>query len=125
LDWRDPNAGGGSFQTYYATRPLPYQCKSAPFETIDELRLVYGADMATLVGEDENHNGVLDPNEEDENQNGMADPGVLEYVTVYSREPNTKADGTARINIRTVTGNTGPLPSLLQSTFGTTRAEQI
>ena len=25
--------------------------------------------------------------------------GILEYVTIYSREPNTKSDGTARTNI--------------------------
>ncbi len=50
---------------------------------------LYGADMDTLVGEDANRNGILDPSENDDNQNGMLDPGVLEYVTVYSREPNT------------------------------------
>src|SRR5262249_31323299 len=58
LDWRDTNSSG-AFQTYYATRPQAYQGKSAPFETIDELRLLYGADMDTLVGEDVNRNGVL------------------------------------------------------------------
>src|SRR5437660_1599019 len=64
LDWRDTN-GTGAFQTYYATGPQPYQCKNGPFESVDELRLVYGADMDTLVGEDSNRNGILDVNEND------------------------------------------------------------
>src|SRR5215831_8640494 len=53
LDWRNTNSSG-QFQTYYATRGQPYQTKSGPFETVDELRLVYGTDMETLVGEDIN-----------------------------------------------------------------------
>src|SRR5437867_2841411 len=81
--------------------------------------------MRSLVGEDLNRNGVLDPNENDENHDGLLEPGLLEYVTVYSREPNTRADGSPRINIRVVTGTTGPLPSLLQSIFGSTRANQV
>jgi hypothetical protein len=80
-----------------------YQCKCEPFETVDELRLLYGADMDTLVGEDANRNGILDPNETDANQNGMLDPGILEYVTVYSREANTNSDGSAKVNISSLT----------------------
>ncbi len=38
-------------------------CKCEPFETVDELRLLYGADMDTLLGEDANRNGILDPSE--------------------------------------------------------------
>jgi DNA uptake protein ComE-like DNA-binding protein len=123
-DWRDTN-GGGSYQTYYATRPQPYLPKSAPFETMDELRLLYGADMQTLLGEDMNRNGILDPNETDTDRDGIADPGLLEYATVYSCEPNTRTNGEARINIRTVTGANGPLQTFLQSTFGSTRANII
>src|SRR5207245_1644771 len=109
---------------YYATRPQPYQCKNAAFETVDELRLLYGADMDTLVGEDVNRNGVLDLNESDENHNGVLEAGVLEYVTVYSREPNTYSNGTARVSIRTVS-STGPLPTLLQNVLGSGRAQAI
>jgi DNA uptake protein ComE-like DNA-binding protein len=125
LDWRNTNGGSGAFQTYYAMSGTPYQNKSAPFETIDELRLLYGADMDVLLGEDMNRNGVLDPDEFDQNRNGAADEGVLEYVTVYSREPNTYSNGTPRVNIRSVSGTTGPLPSLLQSTYSAGRADQI
>ena len=88
LDWVNTN-GTGPTVSYYAMQQPSYQCKCEPFETVDELRLLYGADMDTLVGEDANRNGILDPNENDDNQNGMLDPGILEYVTVYSREPST------------------------------------
>ena len=37
--------------------------KSAPFETVDELRLVYGTSIDMLVGDDVNRNGILDVNE--------------------------------------------------------------
>jgi len=124
LDWRDTN-GGSSSQTYYSMRNPPYQCKNAPFETVDELRLLQGADMDSLLGEDLNRNGVLDPNEADENHNGRVDPGVLEYVTVYSREPGTYSNGLPRVNISVVIGATGPLPALLQSAFGSSRADRI
>lgn len=124
LDWRDTNGGSGTFQTYYGMQNPPYQNKSAPFDTVEELKLLYGADMYILVGEDLNRNGVLDPNETDENRNNIADPGVLDYLTVYSREPNTYSNGAARVDISNV-GQTGPLADLLTSTFNSSRASQI
>jgi type II secretory pathway component PulK len=124
LDWVDTN-GNGPTATYYAMQQPPYQCKCEPFETVDELRLLYGADMDTLVGEDANRNGILDPSETDENQNGMLDPGVLECCTIYSRESNTNSDGTARVNISSVSSGSTDLISLLQTNFGTARTEQI
>ena len=124
LDWVNTN-GTGPTVTYYAMQQPSYQCKCEPFETVDELRLLYGADMDTLVGEDANRNGILDPNETDDNQNGMLDPGVLEYVTVYSREPNTNSDGSAKVNISSLTSASTQLISLLQTNFGTARATEI
>ena len=124
LDWVNTN-GNGPTATYYAMQQPPYQCKCEPFETVDELRLLYGAGMDTLVGEDANRNGILDPNETDDNQNNMLDPGVLEYLTVYSRESNTNSDGTARVNISSVSSGPSPLSSLLQTNFGTARTVQI
>lgn len=103
ISWRtnDTSQGGVGPEEYAMLSP-PYAPKQQPFETTDELRLVYGADMGTLVGEDGNRNGALDPNETDDNRNSQADPGILEYVTVYSREPNTNPDGSPLINIRTM-----------------------
>ncbi len=124
LDWRDTNGGTGSFETYYGMQNPPYQNKSAPFDSVEELKLLYGADMYMLVGEDLNQNGILDPNETDENKNGIADPGLLEYVTVYSREPVTYSNGVARVSIQNVT-QTGGLATLLQSALGASRASQI
>ncbi len=124
LDWRDTNGGTGSFEMYYGMQNPPYQNKSAPFDSVEELRLLYGADMYTLAGDDLNRNGVLDPNETDEAKNGMVAPGMLEYVTVYSREPMTYSNGVARVSIRNVT-ESGELANLLQSTFGASRASQI
>ena len=125
VDWRDSNddmtSGGAEEDTYARMRPA-YHCKNAPFESTDELRLVSGATREILAGEDANRNGVLDAGEIDDNRNGIIDPGILEYVTATSREPNTRSDGSPRINI-----NTGrqELISYLQEKFGTSRANNI
>jgi len=125
LDWRDTNANGPTV-SYYAIQQPAYQCKSDPFETVDELRMVYGATMDILVGEDLNRNGILDPNENDENQNNMVDPGILEYLTVYSREPNTNGNGSAKVLINPANVNAnGPLAMLLRTNLGAARATQI
>jgi type II secretory pathway component PulK len=120
LDWRNPNSNGGT-ELYYAMAQPPYQRKEAPFETVDELRLVYGTTMDILVGDDLNRNGVLDSSEPDEDGDGQVDPGIMEYLTVYSREPNAHSDGTSLVSI-----NSRPqLQRLLTSNFGGGRANQI
>ena len=111
VDWRSTN-GIGDYALDYAS--LGYTDKNSPFETVDELRLVYGATIDLLVGEDVNRNGVLDANETDVNGNGTLDPGLFEYVTVYSRQPNFHSDGTMLTNVNT----RAALRALLQSTFG-------
>src|ERR1039457_1577853 len=102
MDWRGTN---GIVSLNYAS--MGYAAKNAPFETVDELRLVYGADSSLLVGEDVNRNGILDKSEKDLNGNGQLDPGLLEYTTVYTREPNFHADGSLLTNI-----NTAPLTQI-------------
>src|SRR5579883_282412 len=125
LDWRETNATGPTVM-YYGMQQPSYQCKSDPFETVDELRLVYGMNMDMLVGEDANRNGVLDANENDENQNNLLDPGILEYVTVYTREPTTNASGSAKVPLNPANVNPGgPLANLLQTSLGVQRANQI
>src|ERR1700744_5032718 len=96
LDWRGTN---GAVSLDYTS--LGYLPKNAPFETVDELRLVYGSTEDLLVGEDLNRNGVLDPNEKDLNGNGELDPGLFDYTTVYTREPNFHSDGTTLTNVNT------------------------
>ncbi len=116
IDWRDTN---GTETVNYGQ--YGYLAKHAPFETVGELRLVYGSDLDLLVGEDLNRNGVLDANEQDLNSSGFVEPGMLEYFTVYSREPNTYSDGTALTNVNT----RADLQSLLEQRLGTSRAQTI
>ncbi|MCD6287605.1 MAG: general secretion pathway protein GspK [Candidatus Hydrogenedentes bacterium] len=111
IDWRDEDSditdGGAESETYLLLDP-PYYCKNAPFESVDELRLVADVDLDIMYGEDVNRNGVLDPNEDDgdetwpdDNRDGVLDPGLVEYLTVYSREPTTVSNGDPKINIET------------------------
>ena len=120
LDWRSTN-GTGASQIQYAMQTPAYQCKQAPFETLDELRLVYGTSLDILAGDDVNRNGILDPNETSDSGDGQVNPGLFEYLTVYSREPNMNSSGTLRTNVNTQ----AQLRPLLQSRFGTARAAQI
>ncbi len=128
--WRSRNPAGTGDSTYGRLEP-PRLNKASNFETVDELRLVYGATLAVLLGEDTNRNGVLDENENDgdgtaprDNPDGLLEPGILEYVTVYSRQPNTRSNGARRINITTAQTR-GQLAPLLQQRFGGQRAAQI
>ena len=132
IDWRDtdstPSDNGAEDEVYQRLTPAR-RCKNGPFESVDELRLVYGATPEILYGEDANRNGVLDANENDgdvslptDNRDSRLDAGIMEYVTVYSRQPNTQSDGTARININT---GRAQLQQLLQQTFSAQRAGQI
>lgn len=132
IDWRDVDEdvtpGGAESQTYLL-RDSPYHAKNSGFETTLELRLVEGMNWKILFGEDANLNGILDPNENDgertfpdDNQDGILDSGLLEYVTAFSREPNTKPDGSPKVHLN---NQDGQLEQLLEETFGSERAQQI
>lgn len=131
IDWRDEDSevtSGGAETDVYQRFQQPYACKNLPFETVDELRLVFGASTQTLFGEDANLNGVLDINENDgnislpdDNRDGRIDRGLFEFVTIYSLEPATRSDGMTRTNI-----NDRPaLTALLQTVFNQERANDI
>jgi type II secretory pathway component PulK len=133
IDWRDTDdeasTGGAESQVYQRLNP-PYRCKNGNFESVDELRLVYGVTLEILRGEDANLNGILDANEDDgdlspppDNRNGRLDPGLVEYVTVYSRDPNTRTNGSPRINLGGT--NQQELATLFQEKFGTDRANEL
>ena len=124
------NVGAAESDTYMTQTP-PYLCKNAKFDTVDELRLVYQMNVDILYGEDANLNGILDPNENDgdvlppsDNMDGRLDPGLFEYLTVYSAEPANDTNGNPRVNVTTAAGVTG-LDGLLETNFGTGRAQQI
>ena len=128
VDWRNTNgttSANGDGPTVYSQFQPAYLCKNAPFETVDELRLVYSMDLGMLLGEDLNRNGALDPSETDTNMNGTVDPGLLEYATVYTREPNTGSGGSARINVGFLTSPAAQLRSLLQTNLSAGRANQV
>jgi len=108
MDWRGTN---GIVSLDYAS--LGYVPKYAPFETVDELRLVYGATVDLLAGDDLNRNGVLDANEKSSGGSGEINYGLLEYTTVYTREPNFHSDGTSLTNVNTSSRQT--IQSLLQA----------
>ncbi|HOE95005.1 MAG TPA: type II secretion system protein GspK [Candidatus Sumerlaeota bacterium] len=110
VDWRDADeelSPGGAESTDYETLDFAYSAKNGEFESIEELRLVLGVDEMVLWGEDRNANGILDPNENDgeaswppDNADGRLDAGLAEYVTVWTRQPNTDPDGEPRLNLR-------------------------
>jgi type II secretory pathway component PulK len=102
LDWRGTN---GIVSLNYAA--LGYLPKNAPFETVDELRLVFGATVDMLAGDDLNRNGVLDVNETDSTGTGELNSGLLEYTTVYTREPNFHSDGSSLTNVNTFRNQRG------------------
>ncbi len=138
IDWRDADSdvttGGAEDETYLRLIP-PYHCKNAKFESLDELRLVFGANLTLLYGEDSNRNGALDPNEDNgdvtppaDNRDGKLDAGLFEYLTVYSRESGTNSDGTARVSILGQgrgAGLASRLGTLVRSKFSSQRADQI
>ncbi len=94
VDWRDADddvtisASGGQGEEsndYMAT--YGYSAKNAPFESVDEIKLLDGVDDVLLHGADLNHNEVIDPAEA-----AAADPGtafetskvgMLPFITVY------------------------------------------
>lgn len=134
IDWRDSDSditdSGAEDETYARLNP-PRRAKNAPFETTEELRLVYGSTLQLLYGEDANLNGALDLNENDgnlslpyDNNDGRLDPGLFEYCTVYSRQPSTRADGSPRINVANQQGRQ-QLPQLLSTVLSEDRANQI
>jgi DNA uptake protein ComE-like DNA-binding protein len=96
--------------------------KGGPFESIFELSQVVnqdGDDPSILYGDDANLNHVQDFNEA---PGGQFNPGIFEYVTVFSREPNTMSDGTKRVN---VTQGGAALVTRLNALFGETREREI
>jgi hypothetical protein len=105
LDWLDSDQTSmqnGAELDYYQGLTPPYATKDSLLDSLDELLLVRGVTPQILFGEDANHNGVLDPEENDgmlDNADGMLQRGLSSFLTVYSRELNQRIDGTPRINV--------------------------
>lgn len=117
VDWRDddddPEEAGAESDAYLRT-DTPYYAKNDRFESIEELRMLNGATEELLYGEDTNQNGILDPNEDDgaqtppnDNGDGRLDFGIMEYVTVHSREGTVQTNGEPRLILPALAGNQG------------------
>ena len=117
IDWRDsddePLDSGAESDVYLRYDP-PMYAKNAPFETVEELRMLNGATEELLYGEDANGNGILDPNEDDgdatppyDNADGRLDFGIMEYVTVWSREGSLQTNGEPRLILPALAGQQG------------------
>jgi type II secretory pathway component PulK len=136
IDWRDTDrdvtsSNGAEDETYQRRNPA-YRCKNGGFESIDELRLVMGAYLDILFGEDANLNGILDSNENDgdisppsDNRDGRLDSGILDYLTVYSREPIASGEGSNRVNVASLTGASRAQLQGLLETAGIANANRI
>ncbi|MFH0980615.1 MAG: hypothetical protein V2A79_03635 [Planctomycetota bacterium] len=107
LDWRDQDEvtrPNGAESDHYRQLNVPYRCKSAPFETVEELLMVRGFTGQVLYGEDADRNGLLSPNEDDgettfppDNGDGVLNRGLYPYITVHSRDFNKAADNKPRV----------------------------
>ena len=134
VDWRDEDSDvseSGAEDESYARLTPARTAKNAPFETVEELRLVYGMTLEILYGEDTNLNGVLDPNEDDgiesepfDDRDGTLDPGLVEYVTVHSRQTNVTNEGVERVDVTSQQGRQD-LVTLLSESIGEDRANEI
>ena len=140
IDWRDEDSDltpdGAESEDYLMSEP-GYYCKDSAFETVEELRLLLGCDEDMLYGEDRNRNGVLESYEgilKTENQapfssslntlfsnTSFSSFGLLEYLTIYTREPSKREDGTARVNISDGTA----LSQLLNETFSEGKSSEL
>lgn len=109
VDWRDaddtPQPGGAEADHYLGLHP-PLRIANAPFLSVAELQHVRGVLTTSLLGEDVNANGWLDPDEDDgdtrwppDDANGRLDAGWSEHLTVGTAVPDTDASGRARIDV--------------------------
>ncbi len=97
-DWRDADDSGAYESDFYARKTPAYSPANASLKRIEELLFVEGVTSQLFFGEDANHNGLLDPNEDDgdiylpvDNQDGRLQLGLIDMLTVYG-------DGALNVN---------------------------
>ena len=134
ITWRSSTSSSGTASG--GTITTTSTIKNARFETPEELALVSGTDMTLLFGQDTNLNHVIDSNEQNisttfttGNTDNRINSGLLEYLTVFSREPNVTTSGSARLNVTQLPSSPAPpspaLTTLLTNTFDASRAREI
>jgi hypothetical protein len=109
LDWMDPDDDVSEFgaeTSWYTAQSPPRRPRQGPFQRLEELLQVRGITPELLYGEDQNGNGILDPEENDgnrrfpsDNADGVLQQGLSQYITVISRETNLLANGKRRIDL--------------------------
>ncbi len=132
-DWVDEDSTTSSFgaeSDFYASLPEPYLAKNGPMESVEELLLVKNFTPDLLWGYDRNRDGVIDDTERTVGgastmyNSATADArGLFPFVTVYTVQSNTAANGDARVNVnnRDVT----QLQNVLRNAFDPSRADAI
>ena len=121
FDWMDSDnvaQAEGAENEYYLVRPQPYYCKNAPLQILDELLLIRGFGPLDYLGEDANHNRILDATENDgsvhyppDDANGELRLGWVDLLTCV---------GDGQINI-----NTAPQAVLEALPISTDAVDQI
>lgn len=109
-DWKDGDnaaSNGGAEAEYYGALQPPYLPRNGEFQTVRELLMVRGVTAEFFKGEDENQNGLLDPEEDDgngafppDNRDGVLDAGWSGLLTVQSSSVNQTAAGQPRVNVQ-------------------------
>jgi general secretion pathway protein K len=114
--WRTANG----VDSYYNSLPTPYQCKGAPFESVEELlmvrgitrQIIYGDGTAPPLGERTNIlsntgvNAVL--------SDSQLSRGIFDLLTIWSGESNTLPDESQRYRIDQMNGLQQLLTKYLQ-----------
>ncbi|GIW76871.1 MAG: hypothetical protein KatS3mg104_1934 [Phycisphaerae bacterium] len=94
VDWRDSDdeiSDNGAESGTYLSKRDGYRTKNAPFESVEELLLVEGMTPELLYGYSAGTRTVV--------SEYYQMRGLCDFFTVFTRQPNTASDGTARINI--------------------------
>jgi type II secretory pathway component PulK len=89
-DWRDADSSGLAEADLYARGQEAYRPADADLVALEDLLFVDGVTPELFHGEDRNHNGLLDPEEDDgalsqpnDNSDGQLQRGLCELLTVH------------------------------------------
>lgn len=130
MDWKSSGeqaSQNGAKSSYYQTLNPPYNCKDAPFDTVEELLLVKGMSPGLLYGNGDGQaidttqpigtGSAYVPAAQSASSSGSSSQGQPQFTDIYassrialselfttvSQENNVAADGTQRVNINTAT----------------------
>ena len=95
VDWVDSDDNqrtAGAESAHYQGLNPPYRAKNGALNSLDEMLLIKGVTPQLLYGTDRNRNG-----DADDGGGGSVDRGLIDYITVHSRELNVDSTGTLRI----------------------------